>query len=294
MRNVVLVPCWKRAELLWHTLQHIIHAEGADQLHYIFRMDTGHSPELHEVVRNFPFSHEVAMTPRTTFAGSKQSFSLLSGYKLAAERSGKKVFMIEEDVFIASDFFRWHYAVHESHPDLFCSIAVRNPNGPTPEGAHDTYYLSSGDYCSLGVCFDRTVLTNLVEPHATAAYYVEPTRYCRRNFPGAPINPTHTEQDGLIRRIQWQRSANNPIAYPCRAKAYHAGYYGANRAKGPSGTLAQRIEHVGQVCYSTEAMRTFALNPAYFEDSTPVDLNAESWQHLKMIPLDMTRNPLRL
>lgn len=292
--DVVLIPCYKRAEFLSHCIAHILHAEGAGQLHYIFRMDAGHSPELHEVVRGFPFSHEIAVTPRSSYAGGKQSYSVLSGYKLAAQRTAGKVFMIEEDVFVATDFFRWHYAVHEAQPDLFCSIAVRNPNGPTPEGAHDEFYLTTDEYCSLGVCFDAQVLKQYVEGHATPAYYVHSAQYCRKHFPTAPFNPSHTEQDGLIRRIQWTQGMAHPIAYPCQAKAYHAGYYGANRADSPSGTLEQRIAHVAEVCYSPEAMRTFALHPSYYEDSIPVDLNAQPWQTLRLKPLDLERNPLRL
>lgn len=292
--DVVLIPCWRRAELLWHTLQHIIQADGADQLHYIFRMDTGHSPELHEVVRGFPFSNEVTVTPRSSYGIGKQSFSLLSGYKYAAAKADRYVFMIEEDVFIATDFFAWHLAVQSQNPDLFCSIGVENPNRKVPAGAHDEYYLTTDDYCSLGVCFRRDVLIDQVERHAQPGYYVQPSTHCRRHFPEAPFNPTHCEQDGLIRRIQWQQGMNMPIAYPYAAKAYHAGYYGANRADPPTGTLQQRINHITEVCYSRERMRTFALYPAYYEDSKPINLEAESWQHLKMIPLDMTRNPLRL
>lgn len=292
--DVVLLPCYNRAEFLFHTLQHIQHAEGADQLHYIFRMDAGHSHELHEVVRSFPFSHEIAVTARSSYAGGKQSYSLLSGYKLAAQRATGKVFMIEEDVFIATDFFKWHHAVHAAHPDLFCSIAVKNPNGPTPEGDHSEYYLTTDEYCSLGVCFDSAVLRRYVEPHASPSYYVHSAQYCRRNFAAAPFNPSHTEQDGLIRRIQWKQGMSAPIAYPCQAKAYHAGYYGANRADPPTGTLEQRITHVTDVCYSQEAMRTFALHPSYYEDSIPVDLNAPTWTELRLKPLDMDRNALRL
>lgn len=282
MKDVVLIPAYRRAELLHHTLQHIQHAERAEQVHYIFRFDHGYSAELHEVVRGFPLSHEIAVTARSSYGIGKQSFSLLSGYKYAAGKSGGKVFMIEEDVFIASDFFAWHYAVHNEHPDLFCSIAVANPNRVVPTGAHDEYYLTTDDYCSLGVCFDRDVLMGHVERHAQPGYYVQPSTYSRRHFPQAPFDPTHCEQDGLIRRIQWQQGMKMPIAYPCAAKAYHAGYYGANRADPPSGTLAQRIEHVSRVCYSEDAMRTFALHPAYFEDSRPINLKAEPWTELRM------------
>ena len=290
MRDVCLIPAFNRAEMLWHTLAHIRNAEGAEAIHYVFRFDYKHSPELHEVVRGFPFSHEIAVTARSSYGIGKQSFSLLSGYKYAAGKSGGKVFMIEEDVFVATDFFRWHYAVQAAHPDLFCSIAVANPNRQVPDGAHDDYYLTTDDYCSLGVCFDRRVLIDHVERHCTPGYYVQPSNHCRKHFPHAPFDPTHCEQDGLIRRIQWKQGIAMPIAYPYQAKAYHAGYYGMNRADPPTGTLAQRVSHVSEVCYSDLAMRTFALHQSYYEDSKPVDLNAKAWQTIRLTPLP--RGPL--
>ena len=64
MRDVVLIPAFNRPELLHHTIAHICNAERAQEMHYIFRFDAGHNPELHEVVRGFPFSHEVTVTPR--------------------------------------------------------------------------------------------------------------------------------------------------------------------------------------------------------------------------------------
>ena len=285
MKDVVLIPAFNRPELLHHTLAHICNAERAQEMHYIFRFDQGHNPELHEVVRGFPFSHEVTVTPRSSYGIGKQSFSLLSGYKYAAAKAARHVFMIEEDVFVASDFFAWHHEVHADNPDLFCSIAVENPNRKVPTGAHDEYYLTTDDYCSLGVCFHRDVLIDHVERHAQPGYYVQPHTYCRRHFPMAPFNPTHTEQDGLLRRIQWNLGMVRPIAYPYAAKAYHAGYYGANRADPPSGTLEQRIAHITAVCYNDEAMRTFALHPAYYEDSKPINLKAETWRTLRMKPL---------
>jgi len=293
--DVVLIPCWRRPEMLWHCLEHIKRAEGAEAMHYIFRIDTGYSPELKTVIDGFPFSHELAETPRTMHRKTKQSYSVLTGYRLAAQKSDGLVFLIEEDIFIATDFFKWHKAVHAQQPDLFCSIAVKNHNRTINlEGADDEYYLTTLDYCSWGVCFDVVKLMNFVLPMASQGYYNDPHGFMRLNFRGAPINEGHVEQDGLIRRIQWWHGMDLPIAYPFQARAYHAGLYGYNRGNPPQGSLSKRIEYVAQTCYSHQTMRILAERPEYVDDSEPIELNAQPWQELKQVILDLDQHPRRV
>lgn len=291
--NTVLIPCWRRPEMLWHCLENIKRAHGADAYHYIFRMDKGYDPALHEVIKDFPYSHQVSEAGPIKYREiSKQSHNLLQGYALAAQQTDALVIMIEEDIMVATDFFGYHEAIHEAEPDLFCSIAVANPNRRMNDtGPRDAYYLGDGDYCSLGVAFKKDVLQSLIAPHATADYFTNPEAYCRRHFPASPIGHAFVEQDGLIRRIQMKQSRQ--IAYPWQAKAYHAGLYGKNRGGGPTGTWRQRLQYVTDVIYSDEAMRTFAKHPEWYEDSKPINLNAEPWQSMHLQPIDPLRNPVR-
>ncbi|TXH51165.1 MAG: hypothetical protein E6Q97_18940 [Desulfurellales bacterium] len=209
--------------MLWHCLENIKRAHGSDAYHYIFRLDRGHDPAIHEVLAGFPFSHQISEAGPIKYREiSKQSHNLLQGYAMAAQLSDSMVILVEEDIMVATDFFGYHEAVHEAEPNLFCSIGVANPNRRMSDtGPRDAYYLSDGDYCSLGVAFKKEVLQSLIAPHATADYFVNPEAYCRRHFPGSPIGHAFVEQDGLIRRIQMRQS--RPIAYPWQAKAYHAG-----------------------------------------------------------------------
>ena len=94
--NTCLIPAWRRPEMLWHCLQAIRLSEGASALHYIFRFDHGHDQQLHDAIKGCPFSPEVRETPRTPYLLSKQSFSLLTGYGIAAAASDALVFMIED------------------------------------------------------------------------------------------------------------------------------------------------------------------------------------------------------
>ena len=292
--NVVLIPCWRRPEFLWHCLENIKLAEGAADLHYIFRPDHGYDPDLLKVIDAFPFKHEAVPTKRTPYQLGKQSYSLLTGYQYAAQRTNGLVFMVEEDVMVARDFFRWHIEVHRQRPDLFCSIAVANPNrSPTPI-IDDTgsYYLSGNDYCSLGLCFRSEVIQQRIQPACESAYFINPVTYCERRFPGSPIGKAYAEQDGLIRRIQIALGEEHPIAWPWSPRAYHAGFYGKNRGAGPLLKLDARIKHLADIIYSDEAMRIFAKHPAWYADSRPINLTPEPWNEQRLLPLNEAAHPV--
>lgn len=293
--DVVLIPAWRRPEFLWHCLANIKRAHGASDLHYIFRFDAGHDKDLYKVIADFPFSHQVSVTPRTNYRMAKQSFSLLTGYQQAAQRSDGLVFMIEEDVMVRQDFFQWHRAVHDQQPGLFCSIAVKNHNRQINEdGGEDEYYLTDMDFCSLGLCWRREVLLDVVLPYASREYYLNPPAFIARNFKGAPFGEFY-EQDGLLRRIQWHLANERHIAYPFRPRAYHAGLYGANRGRHPTGTLAQRMAYVTSMIYDAEAMRNFASSPDLVADSIPINLNfPEPCPAQKQRTIDPNRDPARL
>lgn len=284
-RDVLLIPCWRRPEFLWHCLDNLARAEGVGELHALFRADTGHDRAIHAVIEEFAprfASHQIDVPVACPYRRTKQSANVLGGYLLAASLTRRYVFMVEEDVMVARDFLRWHYAVHAAQPRLFCSIATRNVNREVPDSADpDTYYLTTQDYCSLGVCFERSLIEQLIAPHVTRAYFEDPGGYCARRFPGSAIGAGFVEQDGLIRRIQESQAEARPIAYPYRPRAFHAGYVGYHRPGSIEGTLQQRIQAVGEVIYNPEAMRAAAERPAFFHDSMPVPLDTPPWDSVR-------------
>ena len=284
-RDIVMIPCWRRPEFLWHCLDNLAQAEGIGQLHVLFRADTGFDPAVLEVIQEFApklGSHEVNTPVPCPYRRTKQSANLLGGYLMAAAATRRYVFMVEEDVIVARDFFRWHYGVQASQPRLFCSIAARNTNRAVPpDDDPEIYYLTNGDYCSLGLCFERSVISETIAPHVTREYFANPRRYCERHFPDSRIGAGYVEQDGLIRRLQELGGDQHPIAYPYRPRAYHGGFFGYHRRGALEGTLAERIRRVGEVIYNSEAMLRAAEKPEYFEDSMPVPLDTPHWTSLR-------------
>jgi len=274
-RDVVLVPCWRRPEMLWHCIDNICKADGVQSMHVIFRADSDFDPDNLAVIRDHAArlpSYELQLAPRCPYRRTKLSANILLGYLQAAALTRRYVYLIEEDIMVGRDFFRWHAAVHSQREDLFCSIAVRNHNRrvETPDDP-DCYYLTSGDYCSWGVCFDRSVITALIVPHVNLSYLSRPKRYLRRRFVDSNVSLGYVEQAGLLRRIQ-ELSAH-PIAYPAAPRAFHAGFYGRNRPGGIPGALNERVRRLDAMIYDFRAMRGAALSERYAADSEPVRLD---------------------
>jgi hypothetical protein len=288
-RDVVLIPCWRRPEFLWHCLENLTRAEGIERLHVIFRPDHGHDPGIHEVIGEFApklSSCEVDVPPRCPYRRTKQSSNVLTGYLLAASRARAHVFMVEEDIIVARDFFRWHYAVQAAEPALFCSLSTHNTNRAVPSSDDpQLYYRTTFDYCSLGVCFARPVITQLIAPHVRRPYFAEPSRYCAQHFPSSQLGLSFVEQDGLIRRIQEAQGERAPIAYPYRPRAFHAGFIGYHRRGRLQGTLTERIEQVGRIIYNSDTMRQAIERPEHIADSIPIPLETPPWQTLSYRPL---------
>jgi hypothetical protein len=284
-RDVLIIPCWRRPEFLWHCLDNLRRAVGIGDLHVLFRPDRGHDPRIHDVIDEFApqlASYDVEVPPRCPYRRGKQSANVLGAYLRAAAITRRYVFMVEEGVMVARDFLRWHYAVQAAQPQLFCSIAARNTNRAVPEAADpEAYYVTNLDYCSLGVCFERSVIVRRIAPHVRREYFENPGAYCQQLWSRSLVGAGHVEHDGLIRRIQEEQGARRPIAYPYRPRAFHAGYFGYPRRGSINGALSHRIREVGATIYDLEAMHSAPDRPEFSADSVPVSLETPPWRQVR-------------
>jgi hypothetical protein len=286
-KDVVLLPCWQRPEFLWHCIDNLSQADGIEDIHVIFRPDTGFVPDILDVIHTQGrrlASFEIQFPPACPFRRTKQSANVLLGYLQAVRKARQFVFLIEEDIMVARDFFRWHRDVHAQQSELFCSVAAKNHNrnvSVSPDA--DAYYCSTADYCSWGVCIDRRVIKELIAPHMNMGYFRKPKRYLRRHFPASAVPLTFVEQDGLIRRIQ--EVSQKSVVYPCVPRAYHAGFYGYHRAGGVKGSLEDKVQQVAAVIYDVDAMRAATSHAGIAADSIPVTLAGGDWKRLRQVEI---------
>jgi hypothetical protein len=47
-RDVLVIPCWRRPEFLWHCLDNLRRAEGIGELHVLFRPDRAAARHLRD------------------------------------------------------------------------------------------------------------------------------------------------------------------------------------------------------------------------------------------------------
>lgn len=268
--DVVLIPCFSRPEFLEICLEQIA-KNDCDDLLFLFHIDFDYNPLMLGVINKFPYNKMSIYNPRHGYK-RKLPVNILEGYRKAFDLSDNLVFMIEEDMIISDDFFKWHREIHKDG-DFFCSIASKN-NNLNRDLVFDTdlnkYYTSHFTYQSLGVCFNKDVLEKYVFPHSYKRYYRNNEKYCLEAFPQSKLGMKWCEQAGLIRRIQEKISM--PIAYPHTPRAYHAGFYGKNR-NGRSFS----VQKLREICFDHTLMKQYALNENYYIDSMPINLKNDSW-----------------
>lgn len=272
--NICIIPCFDRPEFLTLCLERIAMADHYNEIKYLFAVDFGYNKEIEKVIAAFPATHkEIYFTNRSSFGITKQSLNVLNAYRMAAEQTDGLIFMIEEDVMIANDFFVWHELVHARDIVLFCSIATANNNRKVKTTNNlEQFYVTTGDYQSLGVCFPAEAIQKLIVEHINGDYFRSPMKYCKTLFPKSSIGEAFCEQDGLIRRIE--EAERIGIAFPHVPRAFHAGFYGKNRGRRISGSFQQRLDTVRSIIFNDQEMqRVNGKNIHLYQDSKPVNLD---------------------
>jgi hypothetical protein len=267
--ELVIVTAWKRPDFLSACLQRLLIADDGAQ-RYLICLDRGHSREVATVAEEFTRRLAGrAQIRRRAHRYRGNSYNVLMGYREGVTLGPDLVHLVEDDVFVAGDYFEFHRRAHQLTHDTFAVSACRNQQFPpemNPPEEDDVVY-AHVSYQSLGVSFRVGPLAQVVQ-HAQAGYFERPVVYCRRHWPNSAINPNNAEQDGLIHRLI--EAAGWRTVYPFSPRAYHAGFVGYHR-KGAAlaGTVEQRAATLLR-------MSSAELNAAAhsYPDHVAVDLDA--------------------
>lgn len=150
--------------------------------------------------------------------------ALESGYQTGAEY----VFLVEEDVFVAPDFFSWHLAKHVEREHF---VTCGRRHGRMPKDF----------YSNPGTCYSRQALTQIL-PHINADFFRDTRAYLDKNFP-TMVGKDGNLDDGLIRKVQ--RSVGGRVCCADPAVAFHQGFHYYNRMGGyvnTGKTIQERID----------------------------------------------------
>lgn len=281
MKDVCVVTAYQRPEMLHECLTRIHAAKGHLDLavHVCVdgRTNEAHNPEVLEVAHRFDSKLDLIIKARRPHSYLGNSHNTLEGLKEAFHARPEFVFLVEDDVMVAKDFFHFHYAA-QALTKSFASIAVKctRRNDVTPSDDPSKIWISGSDYASLGVCFSRDSLSYII-PYANENFYRHMHKYCEFYFPNSRFRNEGTEQDGLLIRIMghWGKVT----AWPYVPRAYHSGYYSYHRLDGskPTGTLEQRIENFKKIMFDPDAMAQLGPN---LGDIHPCNLDGYDWDTL--------------
>ena len=279
MPDRVLVTTYNRPAYLKLCLEYLSRAEGIADKEIFIYADRGLSGqslmEMCDVVREFPqLEIKTFIRPQHNYQGN--SYNTLEAYKEAYYSDAKFVYLVEDDVLVQPDFFRWHEAV-QAQGDYLCSVAYRCSRNPlVRKDIVDStlYFESSCDYASIGVAWRREKLAPIIE-HAHEEYYSDLSGYLARNFPKNRFSGGYAEQDGLIMRILG--ATNGLVAWSFVPRCYHIGFSGYNR---PLGTRFS-YEELKEIIHNPEKVKSADKD---FGDVDPVPITApQPWDKLTCV-----------
>lgn len=280
-RDIVIVPSYYRPEYIALCLEYLAAADGAKEKEVWVGQDrhtndgrylTNELPAVRHVVDSFKLAGKFASITYierapTPYIGNPSNF--LELYKQAYETDARYVYLVEDDVLVAPDFFRWHEAVQAKH-DLLVSVGwhcVRNPEVKRSSNPAE-YITSYRDFSSIGVCWKREKLAPLVK-HARVEYYRDMAVYLRGAFPNNPFAAGQwTEQAGVITRLLHE-TRNRLVAWPSLRRCSHVGVHGYHRPHGHkfTGTLDERVAALRQAVASVSIQ---GMSKDFEDDIEPI------------------------
>lgn len=274
-RDVVIVPTYNRPEFLALCLEHLAACPEIFEKEVWVRYDSRNMlgrywEQTCEVIRQFERKLDLHFSLCPQHSNSGNSYNVLSAYKDAYDSGAPNVYLVEDDVLISPDFFRWHNAITARHSALFCSVGwhcLRRADIPRNSMDAQGYFLSTTDYASIGVCWPATMLGHVVK-HAVPDYFQNPVGYLKARFPNDPLSLDFSEQDGLIMRVlrEWRA----PVAWPLLRRCSHIGFYGYHRPDGPKliGEIGDKINEARRIVTDPELLRKCGMR--FGGDTEPV------------------------
>lgn len=310
MRDIIIIPTFKRPEYLALCLEKILAAKGARDLdiRVYHDMRFGTAPPLES--KDLAIFAGARFIRRDLHGHLGNMFNFLEAYKEAyADTEARYVYLIEDDVLVEPDFFDWHEAIQargqtrrmyvapsstepegdfNERRDYFCSVGwhcirtqeKRDTVLPFAEDPH-AYIESAVDFSSIGVCWKRENLAAVVR-HANTNYYRSPITYLAAAFQGSEIPPNKwTEQAGLIMRLVLEGKGSRVVAWAGAPRCAHIGIRGYHRPSGHNfaGELYHRIEGLRRAI-SEGSLNSLSKDP--FDDINLPRRTAFTWEAEKL------------
>lgn len=247
LTDIVVVPLWKRAEFAEACLSRLTKAMDGD-VRVRFCLDTGFSPDVQLAARQFSSKHQGTSTTIQTEDYPTGSYNVFTGLREALEgsESGDRIHILEEDIFIAHDYFTFHRGAHAAAPDAYSVSACQNlflTRETKPSPIQDAVY-RSGAYQVWGSSYRPEVVEQILS-RVKPDYFTDMGGAFEREFSPDRDHVTGSLYDGVMAMNMSQ--IGGYTAFPFAPRAYHAGFEGVSyKGKGPAlkGTPKQRAKMI--------------------------------------------------
>lgn len=229
MREVVVVPTFRRSDFLWCALEAIRIAEPTIPIHVFPDRGTDET----EVCEQFGAVQHATL--QHSYHGN--SYNVLEALRWAYLENAERVYVIEDDAIVDPSFFSWARTALARKPDAFAACGWEYSPDAVPGDGPD---LLIPWYLSVCAAIPRHSLFQIVQ-HAKLEYYGAMQRYLDQSFPTSHRRGTmHFEQDGLTLRVC--EAAGQRCVWPRRSRAVHIGFTGYHvQGKALKGTLTERV-----------------------------------------------------
>ncbi|VVB52815.1 Uncharacterised protein [uncultured archaeon] len=224
--EVVVMPTYARPEMLALALE----ALDRTQADVDVRIFADHGANLDEIdyVRDTYYPHAVIFHAAQHIYAPSGMWNILHALKAGYDTGALHIYIVEEDVLVHPDFFKWHHEAQADAGDFIATCGRIQPRYPD-------YRL----YQNPGSCFRRDKLA-LVVKHIKDELFADPRGYQDRTF--GPMDESSHLDDGLVRRVARQHGLG--AKYPETPKCRHIGFAGYNRIHifQNRGNIQERIE----------------------------------------------------
>jgi hypothetical protein len=271
VKDIVLLPTYFRPEYLQICLEHLSKADGIcdKQVCILQDMHVEDTPQRRKnetewtqtVLNNWmKLGMDIKFMPMMPHCSGGNSRVTLNGYLSAFKTQANFVYLIEDDVFVTPDFFRWHEAVLNDG-DYFCSVgySCSYKNRDIEKITDPSAYYTARWYGSYGVAWKREALSRIIL-HAKEDFYSNMKGYILRTLPNTPLGDIFTEQDGLIERVLWK--SGKKAVFPYASRAFHLGFWGYHRSgPRPTGFLEEKLEGLRKLLADPATYTNYNCNP---------------------------------
>lgn len=184
MRDIVIVPTYERQEYAHVCLEYLSRVEGIgdkevwlcqDSHEDGFEVNPLHAPEDTRKLALFfgqlfgSRADYIMIRSHSTYGNSR---NLIEALKRAYERGAERIFLVEDDIMVMPDIFRWHEAVLDQvNPFVSCATSLNKSAHFPINGRYamdetfrdpNAVYISANAYSSHAVAFKRENLGELL------------------------------------------------------------------------------------------------------------------------------------